>query len=75
MLQPTIKGWFRNSSLVNTKFLTAQSVLFSPLLSHSAPLSLIVRRDGGRSSVSGIIATVYGSTGFIGRYIVSRLGI
>lgn len=59
MLQPTIK---------------AQSVLFSPLLSHSAPLSLIVRRDGGRSSVSGIIATVYGSTGFIGRYIVSRLG-
>eukprot|EP01094_Clydonella_sp_ATCC50884_P016230 TRINITY_DN2698_c0_g1_i1.p1 TRINITY_DN2698_c0_g1~~TRINITY_DN2698_c0_g1_i1.p1 ORF type:complete len:403 (-),score=126.07 TRINITY_DN2698_c0_g1_i1:111-1232(-) len=27
-----------------------------------------------RSSVSGIIATVFGSTGFLGRYVVSRLG-
>lgn len=29
---------------------------------------------GGRQSVSGITATVFGSTGFMGRYVVNRLG-
>ncbi|KXS12635.1 NAD(P)-binding protein [Gonapodya prolifera JEL478] len=31
------------------------------------------RGPGGRSSVSGHVATVYGSTGFLGRYVVPRL--
>lgn len=31
-------------------------------------------RKGGRQSVSGIVATVFGSTGFVGRYVVSDLG-
>lgn len=39
-----------------------------------AAASLAARGGGGRSSVSGIAATVFGSTGFLGRYVTSHLG-
>lgn len=34
----------------------------------------IIRTQGGRSSLGGHTATVFGATGQVGRYIVNRLG-
>jgi NADH dehydrogenase (ubiquinone) 1 alpha subcomplex subunit 9 len=35
----------------------------------------VLKTTGGRSSISGITATVFGSSGFVSRYVCNRLGM
>jgi hypothetical protein len=55
-------------SIKNSPF---QGLKFALILPAAEMSTAIV---GGRSSVGGLTVTVFGATGFVGRYLVNRLG-
>ncbi|KAF6731283.1 NADH dehydrogenase [ubiquinone] 1 alpha subcomplex subunit 9, mitochondrial [Oryzias melastigma] len=62
----------RISSSCSPAGLAAASV--TPVQQRKVHQAVIPRGKGGRSSSSGISAAVFGATGFLGRYVVNRLG-
>lgn len=61
-------------SCTNTRRLSGSWKGISPSVFVRHLTTQLKRGTGGRSSFSGIVATVFGATGFYGRYIVNRLG-
>lgn len=45
-----------------------------PTSAKSSTLGNLKRGRGGRHSFSGIVATVFGASGFLGTYVVNELG-
>ena len=53
----------------------SQLYRYTPNSTLPASLSLSdITRPGGRQSVSGVVASVFGASGFLGRYAVNHLG-
>lgn len=45
-----------------------------PRVLRTTNLSALKRGTGGRSSFNGMVVTIFGSTGFVGRYVANKFG-
>ena len=69
MLRTSLSLGSRANHLVVLTSTRSVTNKYTPLVAERPVASL-----NASSHVSGVIATVFGSTGFVGRYVVSRLG-
>lgn len=67
----------KSSLIIRTQGLPAVSVACYSTGPDPKPiksLSLLRKGTGGRSSFNGVVATVFGASGFLGRYVCNKLG-
>ncbi|ESO06944.1 hypothetical protein HELRODRAFT_98836 [Helobdella robusta] len=68
-----LKG-IKFTRIIGVEFLDKRYTHSDVVKSQYDNLAAYRRGKGGRASFSGVVATVFGCTGYLGRYIVNRLG-